>query len=39
MQLARQCWDETRHVGLLYRRLLELGGQKGEFPSPTSNGP
>ena len=32
MQLARQCWDETRHVCLLYRRLLELGGQKGEFP-------
>jgi bacterioferritin (cytochrome b1) len=32
MQLARQCWDETRHVGLLYRRLLQLGGHKGEFP-------
>jgi uncharacterized ferritin-like protein (DUF455 family) len=32
MQLARQCWDETRHVQLLHRRLLELGGRKGEFP-------
>jgi hypothetical protein len=32
MQLARQCWDESRHVQLLYRRLCELGGYKGEFP-------
>jgi len=32
MELARQCWDETRHVRILYRRLLEMGGQKGEFP-------
>ncbi len=32
MGLARQCWDETRHSGLLYRRLRELGGYKGEFP-------
>lgn len=32
MQLARQCWDETRHVELLYHRLRELGGYKGEFP-------
>jgi uncharacterized ferritin-like protein (DUF455 family) len=32
MQLARQCWDETRHSALLYRRLRELGGHKGEFP-------
>ncbi len=32
LELARQCWDETRHVRLLYRRLLELGGRKGEFP-------
>jgi len=32
MSLARQCWDETRHTRLLYRRLLELGGRKGEFP-------
>jgi uncharacterized ferritin-like protein (DUF455 family) len=32
MELARQCWDEARHVALLYRRLQELGGYKGEFP-------
>ena len=32
MELARQCWDETRHTEMLYRRLRELGGRKGEFP-------
>jgi hypothetical protein len=32
MQLARQCWDESRHVASLYRRLKEIGGRKGEFP-------
>jgi uncharacterized ferritin-like protein (DUF455 family) len=32
MELARQCYDETRHVRILYRRLQELGGYKGEFP-------
>lgn len=32
MQLARQCYDESRHVSALYRRLRELGGRKGEFP-------
>jgi len=32
MQLARQCWDEQRHTAILYRRLRELGGRKGEFP-------
>jgi uncharacterized ferritin-like protein (DUF455 family) len=32
MQLARQCWDESRHSAILYRRLRELGGRKGEFP-------
>jgi hypothetical protein len=32
LQLARQCWDETRHSALLYRRLRELGGRKGDFP-------
>jgi uncharacterized ferritin-like protein (DUF455 family) len=31
MDLARQCWDETRHTQMLYRRLSELGGKKGEF--------
>jgi hypothetical protein len=32
MQLARQCWDETRHTRILYRRLGDIGGRKGEFP-------
>jgi len=32
MGLARQCWDEMRHTRLLYRRLQEIGGCKGEFP-------
>ena len=32
LQSARQCWDEARHTKLLYRRLRELGGRKGEFP-------
>jgi hypothetical protein len=32
LQLARQCWDETRHVQLLRRRLEALGGRKGEVP-------
>jgi uncharacterized ferritin-like protein (DUF455 family) len=32
MCLARQCWDEHRHCRLLYRRLVEIGGYKGEFP-------
>jgi uncharacterized ferritin-like protein (DUF455 family) len=32
LELARQCWDEARHVAALARRLAELGGAKGEFP-------
>ena len=32
MELARQCWDESRHIAALHRRLLEMGGHKGEFP-------
>ena len=32
MQLARQCWDETRHARLFMRRLLELEGWKGQYP-------
>ena len=35
MELARQCWDESRHVDVLHRRLRELGGHKGEFPIST----
>jgi uncharacterized ferritin-like protein (DUF455 family) len=32
MQLARQTFDESRHVEGLYRRLRAVGGYKGEFP-------
>lgn len=32
MELARQCWDESRHAAVLLRRLTEMGGYKGEFP-------
>jgi uncharacterized ferritin-like protein (DUF455 family) len=32
MQLARQAFDESRHVRALCQRLQQLGGYKGEFP-------
>jgi hypothetical protein len=32
MELARQCWDESRHARVLLLRLKEMGGRKGEFP-------
>jgi uncharacterized ferritin-like protein (DUF455 family) len=32
LELARQCWDESRHARLLLNRLKEMGGHKGEFP-------
>lgn len=32
LEIARQCSDEVRHTTILYRRLLEIGGFKGEFP-------
>src|SRR5262245_29864154 len=32
MQLARQTYDECRHVEGLHGRLKDLGGFKGEFP-------
>lgn len=32
LELARQSWDESRHVHVLHRRLVEMGGYKGEFP-------
>ena len=35
LELARQAWDEARHVRALHRRLRELGGHKGEFPIST----
>ncbi len=31
MELARQCWDEARHACLYLRRLVELGGHKGQY--------
>src|SRR5690242_9283361 len=32
MEIARQCWDESRHARLYAQRLHEKGGFKGEFP-------
>jgi uncharacterized ferritin-like protein (DUF455 family) len=32
LELARQCWDETRHARLFLARLLAMKGYKGEFP-------
>ena len=32
MAIARQTSDEGRHVAVLRKRFLELGGTKGEFP-------
>ena len=32
LELARQCWDEARHVRVLTRRFLEMHGTIGEFP-------
>jgi len=32
LELARQCWDETRHTQMLLDRLVAIGGRKGEFP-------
>lgn len=32
LEIARQCWDESRHAQLYHRRLIEKGGRKGEFP-------
>jgi uncharacterized ferritin-like protein (DUF455 family) len=32
LELARQCWDESRHVQVLHRKLRAMGGRKGEFP-------
>jgi uncharacterized ferritin-like protein (DUF455 family) len=32
MEIARQCWDESRHARLYLERLLAKGGFKGEFP-------
>lgn len=32
MEIARQCWDESRHARLYIQRLTEKDGFKGEFP-------
>ncbi len=32
LELARQCWDEARHAELIYRRLRDYGGWKGQYP-------
>lgn len=32
MELARQCWDEARHIAGLHRRLQEMGSRKGAYP-------
>lgn len=35
MNMARQCWDEARHVQI-YEKLIEhVGGEVGEFPENT----
>ena len=35
MNMARQCWDETRHVQI-YEKLIErAGGEVGEYPENT----
>ncbi len=35
LELARQCWDESRHVAALNRRLEQMGGRTGDFPIST----
>jgi uncharacterized ferritin-like protein (DUF455 family) len=35
MNMARQCWDETRHVQIYEKLLLHVGGYAGMFPEST----
>src|SRR5437867_10958611 len=35
MDMARQVWDESRHVEIYLRLLEHLGGYPGEFPETT----
>jgi len=35
MDMARQVWDESRHVEIYLRLLDHLGGYAGEFPETT----
>jgi uncharacterized ferritin-like protein (DUF455 family) len=35
MNMARQCWDEARHVQIYEKLLRHVGGEVGEFPETT----
>jgi uncharacterized ferritin-like protein (DUF455 family) len=35
MAMARQCWDEARHVQVYEKLIAHAGGQIGEFPENT----
>jgi len=35
MNMARQCWDEGRHVQIFEKLLTHLGGEVGMFPEST----
>ena len=35
MNMARQCWDEARHVQIFEKLLTHLGGHVGMFPEST----
>jgi uncharacterized ferritin-like protein (DUF455 family) len=35
MNMARQCWDEARHVQIFEKLLTHLGGKAGMFPEST----
>ncbi|HVN37736.1 MAG TPA: DUF455 family protein [Myxococcota bacterium] len=35
MNMARQCWDETRHVQIYEKLLRHVGGYAGMFPEST----
>ena len=35
MNMARQCWDEARHVQIFEKLIDHVGGEVGEFPENT----
>ncbi|MGE4607916.1 MAG: ferritin-like domain-containing protein [Myxococcota bacterium] len=35
MNMARQCWDEARHVQIFEKLLVHVGGEIGMFPEAT----
>jgi len=35
MNMARQCWDEARHIQIFEKLLCHLGGEVGMFPEST----